>query len=443
MKVLIINVVCGIRSTGRICTDLATELEAQGHEVRIAYGREDVPVNFRKYAVKIGSDFEVKMHGIKARLFDGCGFGSKKATDSFLRWAEEYNPDLLWLHNIHGYYINIVSLFEWIKARPQMKVKWTLHDCWAFTGHCTYFTMVGCEKWKTHCINCPQKKSYPTSIFLDRSKYNYDTKKSLFCDINNLQLITPSQWLADLTRQSFLGNYPVEVKYNSIDLSNFKPTESNFREIYEIENKIVILGVASIWEKRKGLQDFYKLAHMLNDKFVIVLVGLSKKQLQQLPLIVSGYVRVNSEKDPVGVFSLDSNSRNQGKQENIEHLTEENKQVSTEKFIELLNGIAIPVGVENLYKAIMTNTPTNASEGLSGCDRIIAIPRTKNVTELAEIYTAADLFVNPTYEDNYPTVNLEAIACGTKVITYDIGGSSETLKGNVYENNSCASSSTT
>ena len=148
MKILMINVVCGIRSTGRICTDLAAEMEAQGHEVKIAYGRETVPEKYQKYAVRIGTDWDVKLHGLKSRLLDAHGLGSKKATKHFLDWAEEYKPDLLWLHNIHGYYINYELLFAWIKRRPDMEVKWTLHDCWAFTGHCSHFSFVKCYRWK-------------------------------------------------------------------------------------------------------------------------------------------------------------------------------------------------------------------------------------------------------------------------------------------------------
>ena len=231
MKILLINSVCGIGSTGRICTDLAQEYEAQGHEVKIAYGRDSyVPEKYSKYAVRIGSDLDIRIHGVLSRLFDAHGLGSKSATKKFLKWAEEYKPDLLWLHNIHGYYINYELLFEWIKKHPEMEVKWTLHSCWSFTGHCSHFTFVKCYKWKNHCENCPQKKRYPASLFLDCSKGNFDRKKKAFCGVKNMTLITPSKWLADLVKQSFLKEYPVEVRYNTIDTNVFKPTSGNFRE---------------------------------------------------------------------------------------------------------------------------------------------------------------------------------------------------------------------
>lgn len=344
MRVLIINSVCGIRSTGRICTDLADSLSCDGNEVRIAYGRETVPKQFQKYAVRIGSDLDVKWHGLESRLLDNHGLASRVATKRFLSWAEEYNPDLLWLHNIHGYYINYDLLFSWIKQRPQMEVRWTLHDCWAFTGHCAYFTMIKCQKWKNRCFNCIQKQRYPASLMIDNSKKNYEHKKATFTGVNNMVLITPSQWLADIVKQSFLKEYVVEVHKNKIDTSIFKPTLSNFRDSRRIKDKNLILGVASAWSERKGLDDFIRLSKMITSNDIIVLVGLTEKQMRGLP------------------------------------------------------------------------------------DNIIGIQRTNSPKELAEIYTAADVFVNPTYEDNYPTVNLEAEACGTRVVSYDTGGCRETLQ---------------
>ena len=225
MKVLFINSVCGIGSTGRICTELAQEYEAQGHEVKIAYGRDgNVPEKFKKYAIRIGSDLDVKFHGIKSRMFDAHGLGSVHATKKFLSWAEEYKPDLLWLHNIHGYFINYELLFKWIKEHPNIEVKWTLHDCWAFTGHCTHFQVAHCDKWKEKCSNCCQRNRYPASFLLDRSERNYKRKKESFTGVNNLRLITPSHWLESLVKQSFLRQYPIEVQYNKVDFNVFKPS---------------------------------------------------------------------------------------------------------------------------------------------------------------------------------------------------------------------------
>ena len=168
-----INSVCGIRSTGRICTDLAEMLEKQGHEVKIAYGRESVPEKYQKYAVRIGSNLDVKLHGLKARLFDASGFGSKHATKRFVEWVKVYDPDVIHLHNLHGYYLHLGIFFDYLKTCGK-KIVWTLHDCWAFTGHCAYFTLAKCEKWKTGCGHCPQKDSYPKS-FSDHAKRNFET----------------------------------------------------------------------------------------------------------------------------------------------------------------------------------------------------------------------------------------------------------------------------
>ena len=335
MRVLLINSVCGIRSTGRICTNMAKQFEKDGHEVKIAYGRVDeVPEQFQKYAVRIGSDFGLKMHALRTRILDEHGFGSKRATKRFLEWAEEYNPDLVWLHNIHGYYINIEMLFEWIKQRPSMQVKWTLHDCWAFTGHCSHFSVVQCEQWKTQCNYCVQKDRYPVSKIKDNCYYNFKRKKAAFTGVKNMILITPSKWLANLVKQSFLKEYPVKIEYNTIDLSVFKPTESEFRKKYHLEDKKIILGVASTWDDRKGLDDFIELRKLLDDRYVIVLVGLSEKQIEMLP------------------------------------------------------------------------------------EMIIGIKRTNNTVELAEIYTAADVFVNPSREETFGLTTVEAIACGTPAIVY-------------------------
>lgn len=347
MKVLLINAVCGTGSTGKICGAIAQQYEREGHEIKIAFGRDGfVPEQFQKYGVRIGGDMDVRKHGIYTRLTDRHGFASRRATRKFLKWANEYDPDVLWLHNIHGYYINIELLFKWIKSRPNMQVKWTLHDCWSFTGHCAYFSFVGCDKWKTGCHHCPQKSSYPETVLLDNSQSNYIWKKRLFTGVPNMTLITPSQWLADLVKESYLGEYPVEVHYNTINTDIFKPTPGDFREKHGLQDKKMILGVASVWEKRKGLDDFVKMAGVLNDSYRIVLVGLNPEQAKQMPA------------------------------------------------------------------------------------NVIAISRTNSQQELAEIYTAADVFFNPTYEDNYPTVNLEAQACGTRVVTYDTGGSKETLGAN-------------
>ena len=343
MKILQINSVCGVGSTGRIATDLYKVLEEQGHECKIAYGRGTAPEGID--SIKIGSNLDNYTHVFKTRVFDKHGFGSVNATKKFIEEVKEYDPDIIHLHNIHGYYINIEILFNYLKEANK-PVVWTLHDCWAFTGHCAYFDYVGCDKWKSGCNKCPQKQGYPTSNIIDNSKFNYENKRKLFTSMKNMTIVTPSKWLANLLKESFLDKYPVEVINNGIDLNVFKPTESNFKEKYNLQGKFIVLGVASVWEERKGLKYFIELSKELSDDFKIVIVGVNEKQKKELP------------------------------------------------------------------------------------QNIIAITRTNNIKELAEVYTAADVFVNPTLEDNFPTTNLESLACGTPVITFNTGGSIESIDDN-------------
>lgn len=343
MRILQINSVCGVGSTGRIATDLYNVLENQGHECKIAYGRGNAPEGIN--SIKIGFAFDNYYHVFKTRVFDKHGFGSVNATKKFIEEVKKYDPDIIHLHNIHGYYINIEILFNYLKEANK-PVVWTLHDCWPFTGHCSYFDYVGCEKWKYGCSNCDQKEQYPSSKLIDNSEWNYENKKRLFTSVKNMTIITPSKWLSNLVKKSFLGKYPVEVINNGIDLDVFKPTESDFRKKYNLSDKFIILGVASVWGERKGLKYFIELSEKLSDEYKIVIVGVDEKQKKSIP------------KD------------------------------------------------------------------------IISICRTNNAKELAEIYTSADVFVNPTLEDNFPTTNLEALACGTPVITFNTGGSIECINKN-------------
>ena len=229
MKVLQINSVCGIGSTGRIATDINNILIEQGHESYIAYGR-DLPRNCGT-SIRIGTKCDNYTHGVLTRVFDKHGFGSRKATQDFIKEVKKLDPDIIHLHNIHGYYINIEILFDYLKEAYK-PVIWTLHDCWAFTGHCSYFDYIGCTRWETQCYSCPGKRSYPASAFLDNSKMNYSRKKAIFTGIKNLTIVTPSKWLAGLVKQSYLKKYPVKVINNGIDLEVFRPIKNDLRENY-------------------------------------------------------------------------------------------------------------------------------------------------------------------------------------------------------------------
>lgn len=340
MKVLFINEVCGVTSTGRICTDIASILEEQGHTAYVGYGRKTVPEKMQKYAVKIGGKASVYAHALLSRIFDNTGFYSYLATKKFIKWVKQYNPDVIHLHNLHGYYINIKLLFNYLK-KCSKPIVWTLHDCWSFTGHCSHYDFVGCQKWKTGCYNCPQKREYPASVLFDRSKQNYIQKKKLFCGVNNLQIVTPSEWLKKQVEQSFLCEYPVSVINNGIDTSVFKPTQSNFKKQHGIEDKIMLLGVANVWTQRKGIEDFALLANKLDSKYKLVLVG-----------------DLRGRKCPEGII-------------HIEH--------------------------------------------------------TNSIKEMADIYSAADLYLNLSYEETQGLTTIEAMACGSPVIVYNKTAVSECI----------------
>lgn len=348
MRVLQINSVGDYGSTGKIAIDIAKVLETSGNESLIAYARYAKPMEVK--SIKISSDLDVKVHGIFARLFDCSGFASNFVTKKAIKKFKKYDPDIIQLHNIHGYYLNVPMLFDYLKVCGK-PIVWTLHDCWSFTGHCAYFdyTTSGnhgpCDKWKTGCKNCPNIKEYPASMLVDRSKNNYKHKREIFTGVPNLTLVTPSMWLADKVKESFLSEYDIKVINNGIDTLKIKPSLVSIdalKDKYGLAGKFVVLGMASVWEPRKGLDDFIAVAKEVDDKGVgFVLVGLNETQLKNLP------------------------------------------------------------------------------------KNIIGIERTNNLDELLDIYTLSDVFLNTTLDDNYPTTNLEARACGTPVITYRTGGSPE------------------
>mgnify|MGYP003298833438 CR=1 FL=1 len=336
MKIVQINATCGIGSTGKICVGISEVLAEKNIENYILYSSKS---NGYKYGIKCSDDNYIKMQALKSRILGNYGFNSKKATRRIIDELERIKPDIVHLHNIHGHDCNLEMLFTYFK-RKKTKLIWTFHDCWAFTGYCTYFDTVECNKWQTQCVQCVKIREH--SWILDKSSKLFEKKKHLLEGLD-LTVVTPSRWLAELVKQSFLRDYPVDVINNGIDISAFRCIESDFRKKYALENKKIILGVALDWELRKGLDVFIELSQRLSDDYRIVLVG------------------TNDNTD---------------------------KQLSKE---------------------------------------IISIHRTHNQQELAEIYSSADVFVNPTREENYPTVNMESLACGTPVLTFRTGGSPEML----------------
>lgn len=334
-KLIQINTVCNT-STGKLMGDIQRKANELGYETLSIVGRRKVFQDIR--CEKIGNGVSFWIHVIINTVFDRQGYGSYFLTKKIVSRLRKEKPDIIHLHNLHGYYINLPILFDFLSKEFKGKIFWTFHDCWPVTGHCAYFTAVGCEKWKNGCNKCPNKTEYPISLFLDASGKNYEDKRKMFNSLDNLTIITPSEWLAEIVKESYLNRYPVRVVNNGIDLKKFsyrKPQNEIFIKYGINKEKKTILGVASIWDARKGMKDFLLLAKSLSAEYQVLLVGLSQKQIQGLP------------------------------------------------------------------------------------ENIVGVRRTDNQEELAMIYSLAQVFMNPSLEESFSLVTVEAIACGTPVIVLD------------------------
>ena len=360
MKYLFINSVAGYGSTGRITAETCRQLRQEGHTCVLAYGRiregfEDVPT------VRIGNDLDCRLHALESRIFDNSGFGSRRATKEFLQWVRAYDPDVIWLHNLHGYYIHVGELFDYLRTCGKT-IRWTLHDCWSFTGHCAYFDFARCDRWKQQCHHCPQKGSYPQSLLRDNSRENYRNKKACFTGIPNMTLIVPSHWLRQRVEQSFLGEYPIQVVYNQVDRQVFHPMDSQLRQQYGLEDKKIILGVASVWDARKGLQDFVDLAGMLDEGYRCVLIGLTPKQIRTLPDNMLGLGRTATVEELVQWYTAADVFVNPSKEETFGMTPLEASCCGTKTVVyqdtacaeiaEAFGGVAVPWGAEHLYRAV-------------------------------------------------------------------------------------------
>lgn len=355
-KLLQINpVVRQSTSTGKIMREIGAIASRSGWESYIAFsaGRDPVPELDEEgkfsgsYPVPVGSRISVAIHGLATRLFDRHGLASVIATRRFIKEIGKIDPDVIHIHNIHGYFLNYRILFRYLKKSGK-PVVWTVHDCWLYTGHCYHYASAGCDKWKSGCGNCPQKNAFPTSWIFDRSRRNFSDKSQAFNSLERGKLVLApvSEWMRNEMSGSFLKDNVFRVIHNGIDVEAFRPS-SNGQEIrlkYGLGERKIILGLASIWSKEKGLDDFVELAGLIDGSAeVIVLVGVTPAQKESLPAAIT------------------------------------------------------------------------------------AISRTSDRNELASLYSEAAVFVNPTWQDNYPTVNMEAISCGTPVVTYRTGGSVESI----------------
>lgn len=299
-KVLQICVEGNTGSTGTIAESIGKIALNSGWESYIAFGR--FPRESNSKLIKIGNYWDIFLHGIETRIFDRHGLGSRGATKKLIKEIIQIAPDVIHLHHLHGYYINIEILFKFL-SENNIPVVWTFHDCWSITGHCTYFDYIGCDKWKTECNNCPQMKEYPASIFIDRSKKNFYLKKSLFNSVDNLTVVSVSNWLNDIVGKSFMRKLSRKVIYNGVDVELFKPSSSNnIKEKFSIESKFLIFGLATTWSKRKGLDDFIKLSKNIDENAIIILVGLNAAQIKTLPKNIIGLQRTENVQELVDLY---------------------------------------------------------------------------------------------------------------------------------------------
>lgn len=343
MKVLLINTFIGSTSTGNLVYDIyKTNIEA-GNQCVIAYGRKDTKEVADAY--RISSKIDYTTHAIWTRITDLNGLGSGYVTHKFLKFMDNYKPDVVHLHNLHGYYININILFKYL-CQKNIPIVWTFHDCWPFTGHCPYYTNIGCDKWKTGCCHCPKKKEHPASYIFDNSEYNYKLKERLFTMPRRMVITPVSKWLENEVRNSFFKNCDIETVYNGVNFKIFYPRKSMFKEKHGLCEKKILLGVAVNWVPSKGLDDLVELSRIISDEYKIVIVGLTEEQKEALP------------------------------------------------------------------------------------DSVLGIERTANADELAEIYSAAEVFVNPSREETFGMVTAEALSCGTPAVVYNTTASPELIDKN-------------
>ena len=338
-------------STGRIMHDIQREADISGMETLSIVGRRHVYTDVP--CVKFGNALSFWIHVIWTTLTDRHGLEpvlSVIYTRKMVRRIREANPDIIHLHNIHGYYLHYPTLMKYLAYEYKGKIIWTFHDLWPITGHCAYYSAVNCDKWMTGCNHCPNKKRYPVSLGLDGSRKNYETKKELFTLLSNLTITVPSEWMASQVKQSFMGKYPVEVIHNGIDTAVFDHNrliadldiESNkCADETAWSDKKILLSVASIWDERKGLKDLVALSDKLSDDYVMVIVGLSKHQISRLP------------------------------------------------------------------------------------KGVIGITRTENIEELVSLYSRAHIFINPSLEESFSLVTVEALSCGCPCIVLDTSAVAE------------------
>lgn len=336
MKVLLISAFCGVGAAGRICCELQNALIERGDDCVVAYGRGKAQDS--EFSYKIANKFDNYFDALKSRFFDSQGRNSTIPTKRLIRLITNYQPDIIHIHVLHGYYLNVISFLNYLSTNYQGQIIITMHDEWLMTGHCSNTGYVHCDKYISGCNHCPQKKAYPSSLIFDCSKSNYRAKKEAFSKMNNLTIVTPSFWLRRVVQNSFLKRFPLVTIRNGIDLKVFQPQAFDDKTFGK---RKIVLGVANYWTKTKGYEDFLWIAERLPRDIQIVLIGKRKK------CVIS--------------------------------------------------------------------------------KKIQYVEQTADPKILSVFYSKALVFVNPSYQDILPTVNMEAQACGCPVVCYDSDGMPESV----------------
>ena len=299
---LIIGSALNCGSPGHICESIGMLAQENNWDVYMAHGlRYANPSKLKTF--RVSSHAEEYLHILKSLLCDGHGLASKSATKRLIAFIDKIQPTVINIHNLHGYYLNYPVLFEYL-AEKKIPIVWTLHDFWTITGHCVHFDYIGCSKWQTGCESCPHFRSYPKSLVSDNSHYNYRLKKKLFTTLENVTIVPVSKWVGNIVSKSYLSSYPMQVIYNGINLGIFKPTYSELRDKLGLKDKFVLLGVASPWYPMKGLYDYYKLNSVLPDDCKIIMIGLTKQQIAELPSGIIGIERTESQYELAQYYSM-------------------------------------------------------------------------------------------------------------------------------------------
>lgn len=321
MKILQINCSAG-GSTGNIASSIHQKLLAEGYDSYFAYGLGKCDL---KKTYRISNWLDNHIHLYLANFTGFHGFFSVICTLRFLSFVNKIKPDIIHLHNLHGYYLNIPLVFKYIK-KNNISIMWTLHDCWAYTGKCPHYTMANCEKWKNECYGCSQKKQYPFSYLFDTSGVLYKYKKKLFTSIDDINIVTVSNWLKSQAKMSFLSSFDIKTIYNGIDTQTFTLCDNNeyINKKYKLaSDDKLILGVASGWSERKGLKNFIDISYQLKENEKIILVGLTDSQIEMLPQNITGIKRTENKQELAMLYSRADVFLNTSKEETFGLVTAE------------------------------------------------------------------------------------------------------------------------